>query len=234
VTTAVRTRQKFFWLAPLAVVLCASEVHGAVVPAKSDSGIIPNVAIWDEAGQKRSLWAELRGAGDGPVVVLPVYTRCTMSCPTLTRKLEQEALRLGGSTAYRVLIFSFDPTEDAESIREFRQREHLPAKWLLVRAEEAEIRSFFDYFHYSIMTEGGVLVHPNEVFLLDHDLNWRATLVDVNWSSAEFGEWIGRVESPGVRGWLAMNPEKLAWTGFAGLLLGAVVCLGWLIQRKPS
>jgi cytochrome oxidase Cu insertion factor (SCO1/SenC/PrrC family) len=234
VRTAVRTRQKFFWLAPLAVVLCASEVRGAVVPAKSDSGRIPNVAIWDEANQKRSLWAKLQGAGDGPVIVLPVYTRCATSCPTLARKLAQEALRLGDSAAYRVLIFSFDPAENTESIREFRQREHVPANWLLVRAEEPEIRRFFDYFHYSIMTEGSVLVHPNEVFLLDHDLNWRATLVDVNWSSAELGEWIDRVESPGVRGWLAMNPEKLAWTGFAGLLLGVGGCVGWLIRRKPS
>jgi cytochrome oxidase Cu insertion factor (SCO1/SenC/PrrC family) len=208
-------------------------VRGAVVPAKSDSGRIPNVAIWDEASQKRSLWAELREAGDGPVIVLPVYTRCAMSCPTLTRKLAQEALRLGGSATYRVLIFSFDPTEDTESIRKFREREHVPSNWLLVRADDAEIRSFFDYFHYSIMTEGSVLVHPNEVFLLDHDLSWRATFVDVNWSSAELSEWIGRVESPGVRGWLAMNPEKLAWTGFSGLLLGVGVCVGWLIWRKP-
>lgn len=232
--TTIRTRHTFFWLAPLAVVLCAFGVRGAVVPAKSDSGRIPNVAIWDEAGQKRSLWAELRRAGDGPVIVLPVYTRCAMSCPTLTRKLAQEAVRLGDSATYRVLIFSFDPTEDTESIREFRKREHVPANWLIVRAEDAEIRSFFDYFHYPIMTEGSVLVHSNEIFLLDHDLNWRATLVDVNWSSAELGEWIGRVESPGVRGWLAMNPEKLAWTGFSGLLLGVGVCVGWLIRRKPS
>jgi len=233
VKTAVRTRQKFFWLAPLALALCAFGVGGAVVPARFDSGRIPNVAIWDEAGQKRLLWAELQGAGDGPIIVLPVYTRCAMSCPPLTRKLAQETARLGGRAAYRVLIFSFDPAEDTESIRKFREREHVPANWLFVRAEDAEIRSFFDYFHYSIMTEGSVLVHPNEVFLLDRDLNWRATLVDVNWSSAELGEWIGRVESPGIRGWLAMNPEKLAWTGFSGMLLGAGVCVGWLIRRKP-
>jgi cytochrome oxidase Cu insertion factor (SCO1/SenC/PrrC family) len=203
------------------------------VPAKTGSEKIPDITVWDEQDQKSSLWEKLQSTGEGPVIVLPVYTRCTLSCPTLTRKLLQAATSLE-SAAYRVLIFSFDPSDNAESLRTFRQREHLPAKWLVVRAQDAQIRRFVEYFRYSIMTEGSLLIHPNELFLLDDGLQWRATLVDVDWSAGELREWLKRVADPGVRGWVAMNPEKLAWTGFSGLLLGAGVCAGWLIRRKPS
>jgi cytochrome oxidase Cu insertion factor (SCO1/SenC/PrrC family) len=224
----------FLWLVPMLVVLNVSCARGAVAPAATDSGRIPDVAIWDETGRAHSLWKELQGAGVGPVIVLPVYTRCAASCPTLTRKLEQEASRIGADAHYRVVVFSFDPAETAASLLEFRKREHLPANWLLVRAEEAEARRFFRYFQYSIMSEGAVLVHPNEIFLLDHDLRWRATLLDVDWNGGELREWIERVESPGIRGWLAMHPEKLAWAGFSGMLLGAGFCIAWMIRRRPS
>ena len=218
----------------LTLALLASGVRGAVLPAESNSGNIPNISIWDEANQKSGLWEKLRRAGDGPVIVLPVYTRCTMSCPVLTRKLKQEAARMTDGANYRVLVLSFDSSEDAESLRAFREREQLPQKWMLVRAGEADIRRFSDFFHYTIMTEGAVLVHPNQIFLLDHNLHWGATLIDVGWNAAELRKWMGRVESPGISGWVAMNPEKLAWIGFGGLLFSLVVTLAWLIRRRPS
>lgn len=84
------------------------------------------------------------------------------------------------------------------------------------------------------MTEAAVLVHPNQIFLLDHNLHWRATLIDVDWDAAELQNWMGRVESPGVSGWVAMNPGKLAWIGFSGLTVGFVVTLGRLIVPRKS
>lgn len=231
---ASRARSAFLGLAVLTLALVASDATGAVVPADSVSGRIPDITIWDEANQKSSLWEKLQRTGNGPVIVLPVYTRCAVSCPVLTRKLKQEAARLGDGAVYRVLFFSFDPSEDAQSLRAFREREQLPAKWMLVRAGDADIRRLCDFFHYPIMTDGAVLVHANQVFLLEHDLHWRATLTDVEWDAVELRKWMGRAESPGVSGWVAMNPEKLAWIGLGGLSLGLVVMLSWLIRRRPS
>ncbi len=45
--------------------------------------------------------------GRGPCIVLPVYTRCTMSVPVLARMLVQQTSQIGGGAPYRVLIFSF-------------------------------------------------------------------------------------------------------------------------------
>jgi cytochrome oxidase Cu insertion factor (SCO1/SenC/PrrC family) len=214
--------------------LGTASARGAAVPAPANAGRIPDIPVWDEANQQSSLWQKLQLAGDGPVILLPVYTRCTLSCPSLTRKLKQEAARLSTGVPFRVLLFSFDPAEDGQSLRDFRQREQLPADWLLVRTTDTNIRQFSDFFHYSILTEGSVLVHPNQLFLLQHNLRWRATLIDVDWDAAELRTWLSRMESPGLFGWLAMNPETLAWIGLGGLSLALAFMVSWLIVRKPS
>lgn len=206
----------------------------ATVPAPEEARKIPDVSVIDDANQQASLWEKLRAAGDGPVFVLPVYTRCTLSCPLLARRLNQETARMGVGAAYRVLIFSFDRSDDAASLRRFREREHLPQSWVLVRASEQDTRRLTDFFHYPVWADGAVLVHANQVFLLDHNLGWRATFTGLDWDAAELLKWMNDVESPGISAWLATNPEKLVWIGFGTLVLSLVVMLVWLIRRKPS
>jgi cytochrome oxidase Cu insertion factor (SCO1/SenC/PrrC family) len=189
--------------------------------------------VWDESNHNLLLRAELETAGSGPVILLPVYTRCAASCPVLTQKLEQETARMGASGVYRVLVFSFDPRETVDSLRSFREREHVPANWILVRANETEIRQFFDFFHYSVMTEGSMLIHPNELFLLDDDLHWRTTLIGEDWNSEELQINLRRIETQGFAGWIAMNPAVLAAIGFGGLVLSFGLIIGWLMFRKP-
>jgi cytochrome oxidase Cu insertion factor (SCO1/SenC/PrrC family) len=214
----------------LLVAVC---MHSPAASAALDLGPVPHVQVWDEANHRTSLRAVLEAGGSGSVILLPVYTRCLASCPLLTQKLEAEAARLGSDTAYRVLVFSFDPSETGDSLRTFRKQERLPTNWIMVRADEKEIRRFFDFFHYSVMTESGMLIHPSEIFLLDHNLNWRATLVGVDWSSVVLQKKLSRIETPGLAGWIAMNPAALAVVGFGGMLLSLGLIIGWLIFRRP-
>jgi cytochrome oxidase Cu insertion factor (SCO1/SenC/PrrC family) len=203
------------------------------LPAPSGSGEIPNITVWDEADHKISLMDLLQTASS-PLIVLPVYTRCNMSCPVLARKLKEECTKLGKAANYRVLLFSFDPSEDAESLRAFRGQEQLPSDWKLVRADGANIRRLCDFFHYSVMAEGMVLVHPNQTFLLDHTFTWRATLTGTDWDTADLQKWLRQTESSGFSAWVTMHPERLVWIGFGGLLLSLAVTLSWLILRKPN
>lgn len=206
----------------------------ATPPAKAEEGQpMPNVVVWNEAGQRVALADELKKSGDGPVIVLPIYTRCGASCPILTKKLEKESAEISG-IAYRVLVFSFDPTETTESLRRFREEEGVPARWVMVRAEESQIRKFFDLFRYQVMTEGAVLTHPNELFLFDRDLNWRLTLAGEDWNAARLQKSIGWMESPGIAAWAAMNPAKVAVLGVVGLFGSFVLLLGWLIFRRAG
>jgi len=85
------------------------------------------------------------------------------------------------------------------------------------------------------MTEGSVMIHTNQMFLLDHNFEWRATFIDENWNAAELRTWMRRAESPGLLGWLTMNPEMLVFIGFAGLLLSLILIVGVLLLRsRPS
>jgi|ERR1035441_406093 cytochrome oxidase Cu insertion factor (SCO1/SenC/PrrC family) len=206
----------------------------ATVPAGMNAGRLPDITVWDEANVQHTMWEELRAAGTGPVIVLPVYTRCTMSCPILARMLVQQTAQLGGGTPYRVLIFSFDPGDDTEALRQFRAQKKLPPAWVLVRSGAADIRRFCDFFHYSVLTEGPVMIHTNQMFLLDHALEWRATFIDENWDAADLRSWMRRAESPGVLEWFAMNPEMMVYMGFGGLLLSFMVILGTLVLRPRS
>jgi len=221
-------------LPALAVALASGAGALAAVPAGMNAGKIPDIAVWDEANVQHTLWEELRAAGAGAVLVLPVYTRCTMSCPILARMLVQQTAQLGGGKPYRVLIFSFDPGDDAQALRQFRVQKRLPPAWMLVRSSPADIRRFCDFFHYAVLTEGPVMIHTNQIFLLDHTLQWRATFIDEKWDTADLRTWITRAESPGVLGWLAMNPEMMVYMGFGGLLLSLMVILGGLVSRPRS
>jgi hypothetical protein len=133
-----------------------------------------------------------------------------------------------------VLIFSFDPGDDAAALRQFRAQQGLPPAWILVRSDAAGIRRFCDFFHYPVLTEGPVMIHNNQIFLLDHSFQWRVTFIDKDWNGAQLRKWMRRVEAPGILGWLAMNPEKLAFVGFGGLLLSLALILGVLLSRSRS
>lgn len=218
--------------AALAFLLVPAMSLRAAVPAPFNAGQLPNLAVWDENNTQLRLGDALRAAGSGPVLVLPLYTRCTMSCPVLTRMLVQQTSRIG--EPYRVLLFSFDPGDDAAALRSFRAQKALPRSWLLFRSDAADIRRFCDFFHYTIMTEGPVMIHTNQMFLLDRNLRWRATFVDQNWDAAELRTWMRRAESPGLLGWLAMNPDLLILTGFAGVLSSLLLVLLALVLRSRT
>jgi cytochrome oxidase Cu insertion factor (SCO1/SenC/PrrC family) len=219
-------------LLTLALTLTLSGKVRAAVPTGSNAGQIPDITVWDEANHQSTMWEKLRTAGSGPVIVLPVYTRCTMSCPVTARMLVKETAQIGGGKPYRVLIFSFDPGDDTAALRQFRVLEGLPPAWILVRSDAADIRQFCDFFHFPVLTEGPVMIHNNQVFLLDHSLQWRATFIDKDWDGAELRKWMGRVETPGLLGWLAMNPESLAFVGSGGMLLSLALIVGVTLSRS--
>ena len=219
----------------LALALVPAARASGVTPAETNAGKIPNITVWDEANTQTSLWAKLDAGGSGPIFVLPVYTHCTMSCPVLASRLIHETQQLAPGTAFRVLIFSFDPADDAASLRAFRLQEKLPASWMIVRSTDTDIRRFDDYFHYVILTEGPVMLHTNQMFLLDHTLTWRATFLNESWTAADIRTWLQRVEVPSVFGWFVMNPLNLAFIGLGGMLLSLGLIMWVLMARaKPA
>jgi protein SCO1/2 len=112
-------------------------------------------------------------AGDArPWIVSPIYTHCPNTCSAITAALKS-ALRTAGlkPDADRVLTFSFDPHEDAASLREFRQRLQLPEGWLTLRAADpAALQATLRALDFrTIQLDGGMFEHPNLVAVLTAD-----------------------------------------------------------------
>ena len=117
--------------------------------------LLLGIAVVDEHGARLSLPAQGR-----PALVLPIFTRCSRSCPLTAMALKQSR------APFRVILFSFDPSDGPDELKEFRERLELPADWTLVRSEDAAAtRAFFDELGFHFMQAGGGFDHPNQAYV---------------------------------------------------------------------
>lgn len=151
----------------LALLLLAVSARAGWVPPSKPGIFIQTVSVLTEQGQIADLKNQLSGAR--PTLLLPIFTRCAASCPIMTHALKKAAT----GTGFQVVLFSFDPGDTAKDLQNFRERESLPADWILVRAASASAaRSFLDQFDYNVMNAGGGFIHPNEIFVLSPRMRW--------------------------------------------------------------
>jgi cytochrome oxidase Cu insertion factor (SCO1/SenC/PrrC family) len=217
----------------LFVLLAAAPAHARIAPATQSTSPIPDVQVLDAAGNSVSIRSVIAAMGSGPVVILPIYTRCAASCPLQTQKIKQVWKDLNAGSSIRVLAFSFDPQETSASISDYRRREAVPDGWAVVRAKESDARTFFDFFQYSVMSDNGQLVHPDRIFLLDSAARWRFTMDGLNYNPEEIEQALAELQSPGLRVWLQTNPDAVAWTGFLCILVSLCMLAIWRIGHKP-
>ena len=219
--------------AVLIVMFLATPAYARIIPAVDTAATIPDARVLDESGTRTTVRSILGTMGGGSVVLLPVYTRCSASCPLQTQKLKR-ALAGSDSVSVRVLIFSFDPGETAATLDEYRKRENIPVNWRTIRSDAPAIRGFFDFFHYSVLNEKGEMIHPDQIFLMDPSLRWRFTMAGLNWNPQEFDEALGETSSPGIVLWARTHPDTLAWAGLFSILFGVGLLCVWLVRHKPA
>lgn len=218
----------------LLLFLATAPLYARVIPASDYSASIPDVTVLEDGVHAVQLRTLLAAAGTGPVVVLPIFTNCAASCPLQTRKLKQAIANLHSSGGLRIVVFSFDPSDTESTIEQYRKREGVPESWKVVTAREDDIRNFFQFFQYSVMDDKGQFIHPDQIFLLDPDLQWRFTITGLIWSPQELGQAIEETRSPGIHAWMVSHPDALGWTGFLGVLLGLGLLGAWFIYFRPA
>lgn len=156
----------------------------------------------DEHDQRSDLAAATAGA---PALLLPVFTRCSGTCP-LTAVLLKQALETARAP-FRVILFSFDAEDGAGDLAGFRERFHLPADWVLLRSGDAgATRAFFDGLDFHFLKAAGGFEHPNQTFVFSPEGAWAGTLTGAAFSAAE-------LETAWRRAWSADDPaapERLA------------------------
>jgi cytochrome oxidase Cu insertion factor (SCO1/SenC/PrrC family) len=192
---------------------------------------LPDIIVQTDDGATPHLRELLRSMGDGPVLLLPLFTRCSASCPTLLHKLEESLAVYPPSTRVRVLVFSFDPGETQASLSAFRKASAVPADWQLARANEGVTRELLQSFNYPVMSQGAVLIHPSEVFVFDNALRWRWTIDGVTWTPKDLAHVIERTSSSGFISRIEDDPQGIAWLGFAFALGSVCLAIGFWTFR---
>jgi protein SCO1/2 len=154
------------------------------------------VNVIDETGRARSA-ADWKGL---PTILVPIYTRCPLACPTITAGMKRAAADAKASpTSYRVVLFSFDGRDRPEDLRRFRERHHVPLAWTIVTAKEADIRTMLDSVGYHFASANGLFDHPNLVIALTADLKTAKYMpgtsydLDAALAAARDGrDWVGQ------------------------------------------
>jgi protein SCO1/2 len=143
--------------------------------------------LTDQDGRTRTL-ASLRGQ---PVLVAMFYTSCDHVCPMIAWQLHrlEQALPEAERARLRVLLVSFDPARDTpEALRRFADARHAdPARWVVARADESEVRELAAVLGIRYRElEGGAFNHSSVITLLDADGMIRARTSDLKDIDAEF------------------------------------------------
>jgi len=185
------------------------------------NGALPDIVVQTDDGRVSHLGELLRPGGEGSVLLLPLFTRCSSTCPILLHKLENSLGTGRAPGSVRVLVFSFDPAETQASLSAFRSASGMPAGWTLAHADEEATRILLQYFNYPVMSRGAVFIHPSEVFVLDKSLRWKWTVSGVNCTPANIREAVERSSSEDIVTRFAGHPDVVAWIAF-GLALCSV------------
>jgi cytochrome oxidase Cu insertion factor (SCO1/SenC/PrrC family) len=212
----------------LAAVFCAAFAPVPVPDAAKLVGkTLPNVSFEDDSGRKR----ELRSLGGQPLVVLPVYVSCHATCTRIAMGLKQAVLDAElDLRSYQVLVFSFDPNDSVEDLREFRRMQKLPASWVLGRFEPESIRTVLDALDYRAFRDGSEWAHPNAVAFVSPEQTVAKFLYGVSFTSEDVSGAIA-VAQAAVDWQGRAAPWALAF-GMMGLTLSTVTVVHLLGRRR--
>lgn len=147
------------------LILCALNARANVVDLAPERGRAVQSIQWtDESGRARNL-AEFSGY---PLVLLPIYTRCPGPClQTVDRLKSALADSSSNPRQFRVLLFSFDPSDNAERLAKYRERENIPLGWSIGAATQSEVDALLESIGIQVGRAGTEFTHPNILVFLD-------------------------------------------------------------------
>ena len=178
--------------------------------AQLDAGVVKDVSPqvgrsaapirWtDETGRAHQL-SEFAGY---PVILLPVYTRCRTACVTNVGQLKAALAETSADpTQFRVLLFSFDPTDTPAVLAHYRSSQNVPLSWSIGTASEGEIRALLESIGFQYGEAGKEFTHPNMLVFLDNNLRIAKWIYGESYSGRDIdsalkiaageSDWIGR------------------------------------------
>ncbi len=154
-----------------------------------------------------------------PVILLPVYTRCRTACVTNLAHLKSVLTdAVADPTQYRVLLFSFDPTDTPDVLLRYRSRENIPLSWSVGTASKPEIAALLESIGFQYGEAGKEFTHPNVLVFLDGNLHIAKWIYGDNYTGNDIDAAL-RVAA-GESDWVGRHSDVL----YALLLFSATLC----------
>jgi cytochrome oxidase Cu insertion factor (SCO1/SenC/PrrC family) len=187
-------------LAALVLITVAASGNARIVNLAPERGrAVASINWTDENGRIRPL-SDLSGY---PLILLPIYTRCRGACMQNVDRLK-DALANSSSDPrqFRILLFSFDPTDSPATLANYRQREKIPLGWSIGTAPQPSIEALLESIGIQVGKAGTEFTHPNLVVFLDPKLRVAKGIYGTDYSNADIdralqiaagrSDWIGR------------------------------------------
>jgi cytochrome oxidase Cu insertion factor (SCO1/SenC/PrrC family) len=173
------------------------------------------VSWTDETGRLHQL-SEFAGY---PIILLPVYTRCRTACVTNLGHLKAALSETSADpTQFRVLLFSFDPTDTPAVLASYRANEKIPLGWSVGTASREDIAALLESIGFQYGQAGKEFTHPNMLVFLDSNLRIAKWIYGDNYSSRDVDAAL-RVAA-GESDWIGRHSDVL----YALLLFAASIC----------
>jgi cytochrome oxidase Cu insertion factor (SCO1/SenC/PrrC family) len=201
--------------------VCAATSRANVVdPAPQRERSIPSINWTDESGGARQL-SEFSGY---PLILLPIYTRCPGPCRQNVDRLKAAlADSSNNPRQFRVLLFSFDPSDNATTLANYRQRENIPLGWSIGAASQTNIDTLLESIGIQVGNAGVEFTHPNIVVFLDSKLRVAKWIYGTAYTGRDVDLAL-RVAS-GESDWIGRYAQLLyALLLFAGSVLCVALC----------
>lgn len=171
----------------------------------------------DDAGRVRRL-SEFAGF---PVILLPIYTRCSTAC---IANVDQLKSALSASTAdprqFRVLLFSFDASDTPEKLTAYRSREKIPLGWFVGTGTLQNIDALLESIGFQYGRAGEEFAHPNIVLFLDSKLRVAKWIYGTDYSGGDVDRALKA--AAGESDWIGQHSE---WLYTLLLLASSVLCV---------
>lgn len=213
--------------------LCVAAVRANVVDLAPKRGRpIPPINWTDESGRVRQL-SEFSGY---PLILLPIYTRCPGPCLQNVEHLK-EALADSSNNPrqFRVLLFSFDPSDTAITLAKYRQRENIPLGWSIGVGSQEAIDALLGSIGVPVGKAGTEFTHPNIILFLGSNLRIVKWIYGTGYSGRDLDSAL-RVAG-GESDWIGRHSQLLyALLLFTGSILCVALChyLRQLVSLRRS
>jgi len=152
---------------------------------------------------------------------MEIYTRCRGACVQNVDRLKEALANCDADpNQFRILLFSFDATDNPTVLAKYRLRENIPLGWSVGSASQSNIDALLESVGVQVGKAGTEFTHPNVAIFLDPKLRIAKWVFGTDYSGRDVD--LGLRIASGESDWIGQHSQVL----YALLLFtGSILCV---------